>query len=408
MTSFRELLHDVAGQAQPIDDLADRALRPQRPSRPMIAFAAAVSVALVLSLTVFGGRLLDGGNETTTTNSASTTVRSPDPAPPLPDHGVDRALLTYRLSCKGVDGSQRDCGSWRVMTAGGKHYEVEGPADPRNSFGPGLLLSPDGDRIAYLRKDGTFVLRVLATGETTALFGWEPDAVYADMSSYAWSADGRWILAVPGEEACPPAAGGGCRMAYLDAASILVDTETGQLLPLGDGSGDAYGLPASDRPFPFDGVEAAGDGLPLVDYDGDVVGQVPNRLMPGQRVDGKLANISPDGSTLSVITFPKDKASDIDGGRPLVTVVDVDDERIVESYRIERSWRVWDSPNFVGWLDDSTVLIQTSYLKGYIPLGPGDSSPVNVDAFDVQTGKLRRVLHFPDLPGGLHIAYNRL
>lgn len=423
MTNFRELLHDVADQAEPIDDLAGRALRQRPQSRPTpVVFAAAASVVVVLALAVVGIRVLDNSgsesdHETITTGpDGSLTVRFPETAQPLPDKGVGPALLSYQMSCNDADGNRRDCDNWRVVTTDGQHYDVEettDPGDPRDLAGPELAISPDGDRIAHLREDGAFVMRELESGQITTLFEWDPNVFYSHTFSYAWSSDGRWLYVVPGADACPPDPdGNGCRRYNVDEQSMLVDTETGDAVPVGYGRGSAYGLPDGNRPFPFGGGGNVGTGLPLVDHDGEVVGEISYELMPGRNVDGMLANISPDGQTLPVITFPKDKASDVDGGRPLVTVVDVENERILRDFRIERGWKVWDSPDFMGWQDNSTVLIETSYLKDQLKEGtrpdPGDGVPVNVDALDVETGELHRVLRLPNLPWGLHVAYNQL
>lgn len=415
MTRLHDLLDQIADQAAPADDLAGRALRKvarRRRLRLPVTLAAATSVAVVLALVAFAVPVLIGGTvggqDPATGSAYDSTVRFPDQAPDLPAKGVEPVRLTYRMSCKGPDGRSRDCASWRVLTTGGRHYRVQDAPDPGETGGnSGVIVSPDGRRIAYLRADGSFVLRDLASGDLTTLFRWDRAVSSSFQHSHAWSPDGRWLLLVPGTEGCRPLPDGGCSIQRFDEPTMLVDTKTLRTVRIGDGSGQAYGL-SDDDVFPFGGVEHPAGVLPLLDHTGAVKATLPSRLMPGRNVDGMLAHISPDGRTLAVITFPKNKPSDVDGGAPLITLIDVESARIARDFRIKRNWQVWDSPRFLGWQDNRTALVMTRTLTGRIPAHPGEGFPTNVDAIDVVTGAMHRVLRLPDLPEDLDLAYDLL
>lgn len=365
MTRFKDALTEAAEQAPPLDDIADRALAESRRRRLRVGLPlAAVSVAATAALIAGVAAWLPAGNSPTDVTTGpdqdvrvpTGTVQFPERAKPLPDKGVGPVALTYSMTCD-EQANASQC-QWRVMTADGQHWTVPDAAHPDGSEGLAdrgtMTVSPDGERIGYFRAGGTFVLRSLETGKIEQAHTWKPDVLDA-WPDIIWSPNGQWLAVSHADE------------------SILVDTNTMRTTK----------LPDPEARYVF-GVRDNGEPLYAAD--------VPKRLL--KSADGAQGSLSPDGSTLAAITFPKWKKQ--------LNVIDIDEERLVGTYPIERG-DTWDQPTFIGWSDASTALTYTFDLTG-----PSDSTsyryPGNVHAVDVRTGKLSRVFHLPDDPRSVSVA----
>lgn len=410
MTKFKDALARMAQDAPPLADIASRALAESR-SRPRLrlvpVLGAAAAVATVVGFVAIGLPKLrsessPGLEARPAIRSASpATLKAPDSAPELPARDVGPLSAVYVYSCKvdKFDVGPKPCSEWRVMTRNGRHFRVpdaatttDGTTGKPQADGT-VVVSPDGERLAYLRANGEFVIRTLSTGKVATAFTWDRRVLQAFVAPQAqWSPDGRTLLAVPKGESEEPCVGGTdgsiCTMSPGSRfRSKLVDTTTMRVTDLPDpGSvSELFGLTAGYEPFPFK-IGTAGEDLPLIDHNGKRVGVIEGSLLPGQKVDGLLGSISPDGKSFAAITFPSKEYI-----APRVLSISLSEAKLEYTHQIPLSWLRWDSPKFLGWLDDDRVLIRVSELiEGQ---GVAAASASKVDIFDLRTKKLTRYLY---------------
>lgn len=416
MSRFRTTLQEIAEQATTPPDLAERTLAEvenrRRAGLPVMV-TAAVSVALVLvgATAVVSGLVPDPPERSVAAaGEIGQRIRVPEQAPPLPEEGVAPALLAYQPTCAGasdtaesrpLDGrgyGDADCGPWRIMTVHHEHYEL---SDGRTGPAPNaeVTVSPQGDRLAYWRPDGRVVLHDLASGRLKEQFGWDEVKPVAG-SRYAWSADGRWLLALPCQARPDDACGSNAR---------LVDTENEEVYGIGPGPVTDLGdLSNGNRPAVLQGVgtppedQLIGlqDGRQLLAYELDAD---PIRGSSSGTIRGST---SPDGSRVAAITFPQGEADDAESGAPLVSVVNLAEREVVSQYRIEEDSAGWADPRFLGWRGPDHVLLGSYATSGANPRA--DQEPLRVESFDIRTGERRAVLELPDGVSGISLAYERL
>lgn len=414
MTRLEESLRELAAEVPQPSDIAERALRTSRRRRNRVRIptmaAAAIAVAGVTILAAVGLST----NDVETVNMGPDqpeTVRFPKTAPGLPAEDVGPATFAY--------GYEQ---SWRVMLADGEHFEVPDAVWPggEEGFAKALLtVSPDGKRLGYLGGDGTFVLRELASGEVTSAFQWDRRVFSKGQQEAVWSADGRWLLVIPGpdfragssDSNCVELPDGGCRPQPVNelADPVLLDTASMRTVELPDTYNQLFGVSNGDALFPY--VLGYGEKyrLPLFDHQGTERGQVPADVLPGK--GGVLGNISPDGRTLVTIAFggegvAREKAANL-------RVIDLDAGRVVHKHSLGGDWMKLDSPSFGGWMADDKVLIQSAELER-IP-GADKNEPnvrdvaANIHAVDIDTGEWTHLFHLPGKEGFVaSIAYRTL
>jgi hypothetical protein len=313
MTWLKDSLEDLAHDAPPIGDLAQRSrARAQRlrwfnlggsvTAAAGLAVAGVTAVALVVA-GLPGSSPPVPTERTDGVRPAGSSVlgqpiRLPERTPaPLPAGGIGRVALAYTLDCSGVS-DRAECASWRVLTADGKHWRVAdamraGPRGPDKAWGQpsGLAVSPDGRSIAYFREDGTFGIRDVRTGEFRPAFRETSSQVGWDTVAVVWSADGSRV-AVSYAFAGPQATG-----RIVDRESLRVTTLPVSCCVLGlpGGSGDVLMFESgseSTRPRELLAVGADGSVRRRVPFD-DVLA-----LADDVRVEYQWSQLSPDGRSL--------------------------------------------------------------------------------------------------------------
>jgi WD40-like Beta Propeller Repeat len=416
MTRFRDALDEYADQAPPLGTIADRVLARSRRSRHRrrLGLAAPLGAVGLVAASVFGlaaaGMLpwQQPGREVepaTPRLRLPMTVAFPKTAQPLPDKGVGRALLAYNPNCKSNERRVVvSCEPWRVMTADRKHWTVPDAAWPddeesRRQYDRGsLTVSPDGTRIAYFRDNGAFVVRNLASGSVRQAFSWAETPWKFDDGTpeVTWSPDSRWIgVAMPDVDVID-----GRSTAVNPQKAELVDTETMRTHQM-PGSCCFYGLPDTGALIAFsDGLRD--HPIKLVDNEGKVHGELPSKLPNGKSWDGFQGTISPDGKTFAAIGFPKDLTAE-------VSVVRIEDKRVLARYPIRDNWETWESPVFAGWAAPGVPLIESGDIKGMdLPMTLENRGKANVERFDVESGTREVVFQFPVRARSLTIAYKTL
>lgn len=425
MSRFGKSEHDSVDGNRPQANPANHTPRPSRTHRPrnrIVAASSAIAVTVVLGLIVLA--MVDPSPDEGIASTRSTDegiarsteepvrVEFPKKVDPLPDEEVGPVVLTYL-----------DENSWRVVVTDGTHYAVDDAA-PGGEAGSGLVtVSPDGERIGYLRPDGSFVLRDLASGEVAEAFQWDPRVIDVSAQGAVWSPDGRSLLVLPGVEWGMGVGAGEC--VELDrglcvyppenphADPVLLNTETMETVGLPDTYGDLLSMPNGDAlfPYPLDfpyGIEMRGANevsLPLFDHTGEQRGELPHEVIPGRQdippgkeKDGALGGISADGRTLVAMRDGSTRGDD-----DKLFVIDVESQQVVDEIPLRNDRTDFDSPEFHGWANDDEILMSA--------FDSVDGGKRTTYAINVDTGQKTAVLEAVLPPYGLvidDVAYTLL
>lgn len=421
MTRFRDAVHDLAEQAPPVGELAERALDGARRKhrRALVPAAAAAMIAAISAGVLLVSMLAvpvqdplrdNAGDPKITTD---TLIDIPDTAPRLPTDDVGAALMAYSINCEKDDPSEFPPQCWRIMTTDRKHWSVSDAAasthqDPGAIDSP-VVVAPIGDRIAYVRPNGTFVIRHLQSGTVDEIFQWTRREI--SFLTISWSANGRWIVVTPD---------GGDVWGFKEPTpnALLVDTDTMDTVDI-SAYGRSFGV-SNSKPFPFGfetSTSARGiprvDALPVIDHAGRQVGAVSAKLLPGRQrhIDGVTGKVSPDGRVLAAIgTNYSDQQDDPNYGATALTFIDVANNRVAHEYFYHDHEHTWLVLQILGWRDNSTLLVMLGDRQLKANPDPEDDYPyegeleISVVGLDVETGNRTPLIRFSDYPNQLSLA----
>lgn len=393
MTRLNDNLREWAADAPPLGDIAARAMAQSRLRRrrvwtrtvPLAAAAVLTTVAVLIA--GLWGTWIGGDRNGLPVVNGARWEKIPAPArppAPLPADGVGPAVAGYVPGCSNAVGQAAwlRCLGWRLVTADGRQWQVTNAYPPsewmhmRDDVGA-LAVSPDGEQIAYIRKDRVLVVRDLASGTVRDVLTVRKRVLAYARIDLSWSPDGRWLAMDYFPVNLPPDG-----RHPTDEPAVLIDLQGMDLtrLPLGC---CVLGLPEGGQPVPLYaayGPRGMPDTIRLVGRGRQSSVRVPVRYANGYPYDStqtveRSVMISPDGQLLARINYDDWTAQliDVRTGKTIVRHALVSE--LDQSGPGERS----GYPTIYAWRDARTIIVGLNQRFYTV---------------DVRTGTTRQLLKF--------------